>query len=44
MVHPPLIDVLVRFHSHRIALVTDASRIYRAIRLSDADKDLHRFV
>ena len=43
-VHPPLVDVLIRFHSHRIALVADVSRMYRAIRLSDADKDLHHFV
>ena len=43
-VHPPLVDVLILFRSHRIALIADVSRMYRAIRLSDADKDLHRFV
>ena len=43
-VHPPLVDVLIRFRSHRIALIADVSRMYRAIRLSDTDKDLHRFV
>ena len=29
---------------HRIALVADVSRMYRAIALINADKDLHRFV
>ena len=43
-VHPPLVDVLIRFRSHRIALIADVSRMYRAIRLSDTDKDLHCFV
>ena len=42
--HPPLVDVLIRFRSHRIALIADVSRMYRAVLLSDADKDLHRFV
>jgi len=32
-VHPPLVDVLIRFRSHRIALIADVSRMYRAIRL-----------
>ena len=43
-VHPPLVDVLLRFRSHRVALIADVSRMYRAIRLSESDKDLHRFV
>ena len=43
-VHPPLVDVLVHFRSHRIALVADVSRMYRAIGLSDADKELNHFV
>ena len=43
-VHSPLVDVLIRFRSHRIALIADVSHMYRAVRLSDADKDLHRFV
>ncbi len=37
-------DVLLRFRSYRIALVADVSRMYRAILLSESDKDLHRFV
>ena len=40
-VHPPLLDVLLRFRLHRIALTTDVSKMYRAIKL---DRDLHRFV
>ncbi len=43
-VHPPLIDVLLRFRSHRIALTTDVSKMYRAIELTPSDRDLHRFV
>ena len=43
-VHPPLVDVMIRFRSHRIALIADVSHMYRAILLSESDKDLHRFV
>ena len=43
-VHSSLIDVLLRFRLHRIALVADVSKMYRAIRLANSDKDLHRFV
>ena len=43
-VHPSLIDVLIRFRLHRIALVADISKMYRAIELHPHDRDLHRFV
>ena len=43
-VHPHLVGVLICFRSHRIALIADVSRMYRAIHLSDTDKDLHCFV
>ena len=43
-VHPPLIDVLICFRNHRIAMITDVSRMYRAIPFTEPDKDLHRFV
>lgn len=43
-VHSTLIDVLLRFRLHRIALTTDVSRMYRAVLLEDSDKDLHRFI
>ena len=43
-VHSPLIDVLLRFRWHRIALTTDVSKMYRAIELTRQDHDLHRFV
>ncbi len=43
-VHPSLIDVLLRFRSHRIALTTDVSKMYRAVALVAEDKDLHRFL
>ena len=43
-VHPPLIDVLLRFRCHRVALSADVSKMYRAVKLVPEDKDLHRFV
>ena len=43
-VHSSLIDVLLRFRLHRIALTADVSRMYQAIALTDTDKDLHHFV
>eukprot|EP00731_Ephydatia_muelleri_P025917 Em0018g17a len=43
-VHSSLVDVLLRFRLHCIALVADVSRMYRAIELTEKDKDLHRFV
>ena len=43
-VHSPLIDVLLRFRFHRVALTTDVSRMYRAVELTMPDRDLHRFV
>ena len=43
-VHSSLVDVLLRFRQHRVALTADVSRMYRAIALIDSDKDLHRFV
>ena len=43
-VHPPLVDVLLRFRLHRVALIADVSKMYRAVELIESDKDLHRFV
>ena len=43
-VHPSIVDVLLRFHFHRVALITDVSRMYCAIELTESDRDLHRFV
>ena len=43
-IHPPLIDVLLRFIVHRIGLIADVSKMYRAIQLTKPDRDLHRFV
>ena len=42
-VHSPLIDVLLRFQSHRIGLIADVSKMYRAVELIKPDRDLHRF-
>ena len=43
-VHPTLIDVLIRFRRYKIAMITDVSKMYRAVGLVDKDKDFHRFV
>lgn len=43
-VHPPLVDVLLCFQTHRIALTADVSKLYCTVKLTDEDKDLHRFV
>ena len=43
-VHPPLIDVLLRFCSYLVALTADVSKMYRAVELTRSDRDLHRFV
>ena len=42
-VHSSLMDVLIRFRIHQIALVADISKMYRAIELPILDQDLHRF-
>ena len=43
-VHSTLVEVLLRFRTHKIALTTDISKMYRAIQLAPIDKDYHRFV
>ena len=40
-VHPPLIDVLLRFRQFKVALTTNVSCMYQAVRLPDNQKDLH---
>ena len=44
LLDPPLIDVLIHFRFHRIALSADVSRMYRTIKLVPTDRDIHRFV
>ena len=36
-VHPPLLDVLLRFRMHCVALTTDVSKMYRAVELVPSD-------
>ena len=38
---PQLVDILIRFRMHRIALIADVSRMYRAIELQPTDRNLH---
>ena len=43
-VHSQLVDVLLRFRTHKVALTADISKMYRAVELTPSDKDYHRFV
>ena len=43
-IHSSLIDALLRFRLHQIALIGDVSKMYRAVELSITDRDYHRFV
>ena len=43
-VHSSLVDVLLRFQLHPIALMADVSKMYRAIELSPPDRDYDHFV
>ena len=43
-VHPRIINVLLCFRRHRVALTTDVSRMYRAALLPKHQHDLHRFM
>ena len=43
-VHPPLNDVLIRFRKHPYVLITDISKMYRAVGLDPNDWDFHRFL
>ena len=43
-IHPRLVDVILHFRTHKVALTTDVSKMYRAVRLAESDKDYHRFV
>ncbi len=40
----PYSDVLLRFRTHRIALTTDVSKMYGAVKLITTDRYLYRFV
>ena len=42
--YPDNFDVLLRFRSYSVAITADISKMYRAVGLSSADRDLHRFV
>ena len=43
-IHPPLVNVLLRFRLQRVALTADIRKMYRAVELAHSDRDLHRFV
>jgi len=43
-VHPPLIDVLIRFRRHKVAMTADVSKMYREVIIPEDQRDLHRFL
>ena len=44
MLHPQLIDVLIQFQSHKVALPVDMSQMYRVVLLPEEQWHLHQFV
>ena len=43
-IQPTLSTILIKFRSYPIALNADISKMYREVKLSAEDKDLHRFL
>ena len=43
-IHPPFLEVLLRFGMHRVALTADVSKMYRAVELAPSNQDFHCFV
>ena len=41
IIYPSLTDILIRFHSFKIAVCSDISKMYRAVELSLSDRDVH---
>ena len=40
-VHSTLMDVLLRFRMHRIAITADINKMYQAVQLVQSDRDFH---
>ena len=43
-IQPTLSNILIKFRAYPIALNADISKMYREVKLSSEDKDLHRFL
>ena len=43
-VYPQLVDLLLKFRIHTVALITEISKMYREIQLISLDEDYHQFV
>ena len=43
-VHPSVVDVLLQFCKHRIAIFADISKMYRAVELPTSDPQFHCFM
>ena len=43
-IQPTLSTILIRFRTYPVALNSDISKMYREVKLSEEDKDLHRFL
>ena len=44
IIHPLLVDVILLFRIHKVALTTDVSKMYRAVSPAESDKDYHQFM
>ena len=42
--YSPLNDILIRFRRYPYVLITDVSKMYRAVGLAEEDRDYHRFL
>ena len=42
--YPSITDFLIRFRSYKVAISADISKMYRAVELNSAYRDLHHFV
>ena len=43
-IQPTLTEILLKFRTHKIALNSDITKMYREVLLAPADRDLHRFL
>ena len=42
--YPSIIDILLRFRHHQVALTTDVCRMHKAVLLHEHQRDLHWFM
>ena len=40
--YPAIPDLLIKFRTHKVAMTADIGKMFREVRLQEADRDLHR--